>query len=61
MRKDKRAPAPPPVDDFWDSRNVKTAKSQAAQIRELMKRAGCRKFSDYVRSLIRLEIARGNL
>ncbi len=62
MRKPKRAPQhQEPVDGFWDSRNVKTAKTLRQKIQELQRRAGCRTFSDYVRQMVRMEISRANL
>lgn len=58
MKKTKPAPEP---DDFWDSQNVKTPKVLRPKIEELKRRAGCRRFADYVRHLIRLEIAKAGL
>lgn len=44
-----------PKDSYWDTRAVRTPKSMKARITALMKAAGCKTFSDYVRHLLRIQ------
>ncbi len=44
-----------PKDTYWTTRHVRTPKSQDGLIGALMRREGCKTFSDYVRHLIRVQ------
>lgn len=46
-------------ESYWDKWLVRTAKVHRDKIAALMRKAGCKTFSDYVRHLIRVQLEPG--